>query len=82
MESQEQEETMQQEPDIYSSEKNDELMFEDGPEMTGDQTWKNNSLSGFGGLPVDTIENSWEHKVPLRLFCYGVRHYYSSVLTN
>ncbi|XP_054813677.1 protein SEEDLING PLASTID DEVELOPMENT 1-like isoform X1 [Prosopis cineraria] len=67
MDSQEQEETMH-EPVTNSSEKNDELMLEDGPEMSGDQTRQNETLSR---LPVDMVENSWQHGLPFRLFCYG-----------
>ncbi|KAF7836666.1 ycf45 isoform A [Senna tora] len=69
MDSQEQEETVQEEPVICSSPDKNELMVEDGSEMNGDHTWKNESLSR---LPVDIVENSWEHRVPLRLFCYGI----------
>ncbi|XP_054813676.1 protein SEEDLING PLASTID DEVELOPMENT 1 isoform X4 [Prosopis cineraria] len=68
MDSQGQEETMH-EPVTSSSEKNDELMLEDGPEMSGDQTWQNETLSR---LPVDMVENSWQNGLPLRLFCYGI----------
>ncbi|XP_028755552.1 uncharacterized protein ycf45 [Neltuma alba] len=57
------------EPVANSSEKNDEVILEDGPEMSGNQTWQFETLSQ---LPVDMVENSWEHKLPLRLFCYGI----------
>lgn len=75
MDSLEQEETMLEEPVVHSSpEMYDELNFEDGLEINGDQTWKIEPLSRS---PVDMGENSWGHTVPLRLFCYGVRHRYS-----
>ncbi|KAI9086030.1 hypothetical protein K1719_032107 [Acacia pycnantha] len=38
-------------------------------ETTGDQTWKFETLRS---LPVGMVENSWEHRLPLCLFCYGI----------
>ena len=73
MKSQEQEEISQKGPTICSSpEKNAEIMYEDVPERADDQTNQNESPSR---LPIDMAEDSWEHKLPLRLFCYGVRHH-------
>ncbi|KAK7257174.1 hypothetical protein RIF29_30954 [Crotalaria pallida] len=66
MKSQEQEEILQKEPAIYSPlEKNCETMFEEGDD---DQSSQNESLSR---LRVD-IEDSWEQRSPLSLFCYGI----------
>lgn len=74
MTSQEQEESLQKGPGIYSSlEKNGEIMFEDAPEGDDDQTSPNGLPSR---LPIDMVEDSWEHRLPLCLFCYGVRHHY------
>ncbi|KAK4255868.1 hypothetical protein QN277_008806 [Acacia crassicarpa] len=68
MDSEGQEETIQ-EPVTNNSEKNEELVLEDGPETTGDQNWQFETLPP---LPVNMVENSWEHRLPLRLFCYGI----------
>lgn len=78
MDSEGQKETIQ-EPVTNNSEKNEELMLEDGPEMIGDQTWQ---FETPPLLPVNMVENSWEHRLPLRLFCYGVRCQYSPASTN
>ena len=72
MKSQEQEEISQKRATIYSSpEKNAEIMY-DVPERADDQTNQNESPLQ---LPIDMAEDSWEHKLPLCLFCYGVRHH-------
>lgn len=71
LKSQEQEEILQKGPVIDSSVEHDgELMFEDAPEGADDQTWQNNSPLRS---PIDMVEDSWDLRLPLRLFCYGVR---------
>lgn len=77
MDSEGQEENMQ-ESASNRSEKNEELVLEDDPEMTVDQTWQFGTPSR---LPVDMVENSSEHRLPFRLFCYGVSCRYSPALT-
>ncbi|KAK7313116.1 hypothetical protein VNO77_37542 [Canavalia gladiata] len=70
MKSREQEESLEDEPVIDNyREKKGELMFEDATEGADDQTSQNESLSN---LPIDLVEESWEHKLPLCLFCYGI----------
>ncbi|XP_027354671.1 uncharacterized protein ycf45 [Abrus precatorius] len=70
MKSQEQEEIVQNGPVSESSlEINGELTFEDATEDADDQTSQNESLLK---LPIDLVEDSWEHKLPLHLFCYGI----------
>ncbi|KAE9592883.1 hypothetical protein Lal_00028931 [Lupinus albus] len=70
MKSQGQEEILQKEPVNYSSlEKNGETMFEGAPEEEDDQTSQNESPPR---LRVDMIEDSWEQRSPLSLFCYGI----------
>jgi len=74
MKSQEQEEILDNGPVSDSSlQKNGEIMFEEITEGGDDQTSQNELLFK---LPVDLVEDSWEHKSPLSLFCYGVRHSY------
>ncbi|KAJ1377785.1 P-loop containing nucleoside triphosphate hydrolase [Sesbania bispinosa] len=70
MKSQEQEEISIKGPVIDSSlEKNGEIMFEDSPERADDQTRQNESPLRF---PIDMVDDSWDHKLPLCLFCYGI----------
>ncbi|XP_057457316.1 protein SEEDLING PLASTID DEVELOPMENT 1 [Lotus japonicus] len=70
LKSQEQEEILQKGPVIDSSVEHDgELMFEDAPEGADDQTWQNNSPLRS---PIDMVEDSWDLRLPLRLFCYGI----------
>ncbi|RDY08358.1 putative protein ycf45 [Mucuna pruriens] len=74
MKSQEQEEILQDGPVSDSSlEKNGEIMFEEATKGADDQNSQNDSLLK---LPIDLVEDSLEHKLPLSLFCYGVRHHY------
>ncbi|XP_022634419.1 uncharacterized protein ycf45 isoform X2 [Vigna radiata var. radiata] len=69
MKSQEQEEILDDGPISDSSlQKNGEIMFEEVTKGADDQTSQNESLFK---LPVDLVEDSWEHKSPLSLFCYG-----------
>ncbi|XP_057749524.1 protein SEEDLING PLASTID DEVELOPMENT 1 [Arachis stenosperma] len=68
MKSQEQEENSPKGPVINSS-PNGNVMYEDAVEQADDQNDQNVSPSQ---LPNDMVEDSWEHKVPLRLFCYGI----------
>ncbi|XP_027912054.1 uncharacterized protein ycf45 isoform X2 [Vigna unguiculata] len=69
MKSQEQEEILDNGPVSDSSlQKNGEIMFEEITEGADDQTSQNELLFK---LPVDLVEDSWEHKSPLSLFCYG-----------
>jgi len=56
-----------------SLQKNGEIMFEEVTKGADDQTSQNESLFK---LPLDLVEDSWEHKLPLSLFCYGVRYCY------
>ncbi|XP_027912053.1 uncharacterized protein ycf45 isoform X1 [Vigna unguiculata] len=70
MKSQEQEEILDNGPVSDSSlQKNGEIMFEEITEGADDQTSQNELLFK---LPVDLVEDSWEHKSPLSLFCYGI----------
>ncbi|XP_061357718.1 protein SEEDLING PLASTID DEVELOPMENT 1 [Gastrolobium bilobum] len=70
MKSQDEEEISQKGPVIYTSlEKNGEFMFEDAPDGPDDQTSQKESPSR---LPIEMVEDSWEHRLPLRLFCYGI----------
>ncbi|WVZ04040.1 hypothetical protein V8G54_024846 [Vigna mungo] len=70
MKSQEQEEILDDGPISDSSlQKNGEIMFEEVTKGADDQTSQNESLFK---LPVDLVEDSWEHKSPLGLFCYGI----------
>ncbi|XP_014494549.1 uncharacterized protein ycf45 isoform X1 [Vigna radiata var. radiata] len=70
MKSQEQEEILDDGPISDSSlQKNGEIMFEEVTKGADDQTSQNESLFK---LPVDLVEDSWEHKSPLSLFCYGI----------
>ncbi|MCI12936.1 P-loop nucleoside triphosphate hydrolase superfamily protein, partial [Trifolium medium] len=66
MKSQEQEESVQTRQD--APEIGGEIMLEDAPERADVQTRQDESPLM---LPIDMLENSWEHKLPLRLFCYG-----------
>ncbi|KAK7342765.1 hypothetical protein VNO80_25721 [Phaseolus coccineus] len=52
-----------------SLQKNGEIMFEEVTKGADDQTSQNESLFK---LPLDMVEDSWEHKLPLSLFCYGI----------
>ncbi|KAG2396757.1 uncharacterized protein HKW66_Vig0230320 [Vigna angularis] len=70
MKSQEQEEILDHGPISDSSlQKNGEIMFEEVTKGADDQTSQNESLFK---LHVDLVEDSWEHKSPLGLFCYGI----------
>ncbi|KAK7405310.1 hypothetical protein VNO78_06523 [Psophocarpus tetragonolobus] len=70
MKSQEQEENLQDGSVSDSSvQKNGEIMFEEATEGADDQTSQSESHLK---LPIDLIEDSWEHKLPLSLFCYGI----------
>lgn len=80
MKSRKQEEILKMGPLIDSSlEKNHEIMFEDAPEGADFQTRQNESPLR---LPIDMLEDSWEHKLPLCLFCYGVRHHHPTAKAN
>ncbi|KEH19542.1 P-loop nucleoside triphosphate hydrolase superfamily protein [Medicago truncatula] len=69
MKSQEQEEILQKGPVINSPlENGGEIMLEDAPERADVQTRQDESPLM---LPIDMLEDSWEHRLPLRLFCYG-----------
>lgn len=71
MKSQEQEEILQDGPVSDSSlQMNGEIMFEEVTKGADDQTSQNESLLK---LPIDLVQDSWEHGSPLNLFCYGVR---------
>ncbi|CAJ2677230.1 unnamed protein product [Trifolium pratense] len=67
MKSQEQEESVQTRQD--APEIGGEIMLEDAPERADLKTRQDESPLM---LPNDMLENSWEHKLPLRLFCYGI----------
>ncbi|XP_024628507.1 protein SEEDLING PLASTID DEVELOPMENT 1 isoform X2 [Medicago truncatula] len=70
MKSQEQEEILQKGPVINSPlENGGEIMLEDAPERADVQTRQDESPLM---LPIDMLEDSWEHRLPLRLFCYGI----------
>ncbi|WJX93953.1 hypothetical protein P8452_75425 [Trifolium repens] len=70
MKSQGQEESVQKGPVIDSPlEIGGEIMLEDASERADVQTRQDESPLM---LPIDMLENSWEHKLPLRLFCYGI----------
>ncbi|TKY66449.1 ycf45 protein [Spatholobus suberectus] len=70
MKSQEQEEILQDGPVSDSSvETNSEIMFEDVTKGADGQTDQNESLLK---LPISLVEDSWQHKLPVRLFCYGI----------
>ncbi|XP_047173708.1 protein SEEDLING PLASTID DEVELOPMENT 1-like [Vigna umbellata] len=74
MKSQEQEEILDDGPISDSSlQKNCEIMFEEVTKGADDQTSQNESLLK---LHADLVEDSWDHKSPLGLFCYGVRRSY------
>lgn len=76
MKSQEQEEILQDGLVSDSSlQKNGEIMFEKATKGSDDQTNQNESLLK---LPIDLVEDSWQLKLPLSLFCYGVRHRYAT----
>lgn len=69
MKSQEQEEILQDGLVSDSSlQKNGEIMFEKATKGSDDQTNQNESLLK---LPIDLVEDSWQLKLPLSLFCYG-----------
>ncbi|KAL2326781.1 hypothetical protein Fmac_020208 [Flemingia macrophylla] len=64
------EETLQDGPVSNSSvETNGGIMFEDVTKVADEQTSQNESLLK---LPIDLVEDSWQLKLPLRLFCYGI----------
>lgn len=69
-------ETMEKEPFIHtSSDKKNEIMLEDAPEMTNGST----GLDGFTSeVLANAGEDCWEERVPIRLFVYGVRHHLSN----
>ncbi|CAJ1978510.1 unnamed protein product [Sphenostylis stenocarpa] len=70
MKSQEQEEILHDGPVSDSFlQKNGEIMFEEATKGADDQTSQNES---FLKLPIDLVEDSWKHKSPLSLFCYGI----------
>ncbi|KAG5020283.1 hypothetical protein AAZX31_06G216600 [Glycine max] len=70
MKSQEQEEILQDGLVSDSSlQKNGEIMFEKATKGSDDQTNQNESLLK---LPIDLVEDSWQLKLPLSLFCYGI----------
>lgn len=70
MKSQEQEEILQDGPVSDSSlEMNGEIMLEEFTKGADDQTSQNESLLK---LPIDLVQDSWEHGSPLNLFCYGI----------
>ncbi|KAL9298006.1 hypothetical protein ACSQ67_023902 [Phaseolus vulgaris] len=70
MKSQEEEGSLDDGPVSDSSlQKNGEIMFEEVTKGADDQTSQNESLFK---LPLDLVEDSWEHKLPLSLFCYGI----------
>ncbi|GAU39369.1 hypothetical protein TSUD_370270 [Trifolium subterraneum] len=77
MKSQEQEESVQTRQD--APEIGGEIMLEDAPERADVQTRQDESPLM---LPIDMLENSWEHKLPLRLFYYGVRHHRPTAESN
>jgi hypothetical protein len=80
MKSQELEEILQKGPVINSPlENGGEIMLEDAPERADVQTRQDESPLM---LPIDKLEDSWEHRLPLRLFCYGVRHYHPTTESN
>lgn len=66
-------ETTEKEPFIHtSSDKKNEIMLEDAPEMTNGST----GLDGFTSeVLANAGEDCWEERVPIRLFVYGVRHH-------
>jgi len=79
MKSQEQEEILQKGPIINSPLDNGgEIMLEDTPERS-DVTMQDESPLM---LPINMLEDSWEHRLPLRLFCYGVRHRHPTTESN
>jgi len=74
MKSQEEEEILDDGPVSDSSlQKNGEIMIEEVTKGADDQTSQDESLFK---LPLDMVEDSWKYKLPLSLFCYGVRHFY------
>ncbi|CAL5196809.1 unnamed protein product [Lathyrus oleraceus] len=70
MKSKEQEGILQKEPVIDSPlENGGEIILKDAPGRADVQTRQDESPSM---LPIDMLEDSWEHQLPLRLFCYGI----------
>ncbi|CAK8561434.1 unnamed protein product [Lathyrus sativus] len=70
MKSQEQEEILQKGPVIDSPLENDgEIILKDALGRADVQTRQEESPLT---LPIDMLEDSWEHRLPLRLFCYGI----------
>ncbi|XP_058747418.1 protein SEEDLING PLASTID DEVELOPMENT 1 isoform X3 [Vicia villosa] len=69
MKSQEQEEILQKGPVIDSPlENGGEIILKDAPGRADVQTRQDESPLMS---PIDMLEDSWEHRLPLRLFCYG-----------
>lgn len=80
MKSQEQEEVLQKGPVIDSPlENGGEIILKDAPGRADVQTRQNESPLMS---PIDMLEDSWEHRLPLRLFCYGVRHLHPIAVSN
>lgn len=80
MKSKEQEGILQKEPVIDSPlENGGEIILKDAPGRADVQTRQDESPSM---LPIDMLEDSWEHQLPLRLFCYGVRRYHPIAVSN
>ncbi|XP_012575310.1 protein SEEDLING PLASTID DEVELOPMENT 1 isoform X3 [Cicer arietinum] len=70
MKSQEQEEILQKGPVFDSTLENaSEIMLDDALERADVQTRQKESPLM---LPINMVEDSSEHKLPLRLFCYGI----------
>ncbi|XP_058747416.1 protein SEEDLING PLASTID DEVELOPMENT 1 isoform X1 [Vicia villosa] len=70
MKSQEQEEILQKGPVIDSPlENGGEIILKDAPGRADVQTRQDESPLMS---PIDMLEDSWEHRLPLRLFCYGI----------
>ncbi|XP_020201944.1 uncharacterized protein ycf45 [Cajanus cajan] len=70
MKSQEQEEVLQDgHVSDISVETNGGIMFEDVTKVADEQTSQTESLLK---LPIDLVEDPWQLKLPLRLFCYGI----------
>lgn len=66
-------EATEKEPFIHtSSDKKNEIMFEDAPEMTNRRTGHDAFTSE---VPANVGEDCWEETVLIRLFVYGVRHH-------
>jgi hypothetical protein len=69
-------ETMEKEPFINtSSDKKNEIMFDDAPEMANGRTVHDSFTSE---VPANVGEDRWGERVPVRLFVYGVRHHFAT----